>query len=79
MEMDAYTAAAQLALGGTGPALIPLSIVKTLNIEPQYLYSFTELAGLIRPIHICVRPNSYQSPRVRTLIESIVDAVPKAV
>ncbi|NOI99040.1 LysR family transcriptional regulator [Vibrio kanaloae] len=79
MEMDAYTAAAQLALGGTGPALIPLSIVKTLNIEPQYLYSFPELAGLIRPIHICVRPNSYHSPRVKTVIESIVDAVPKAV
>ncbi|CAH7389076.1 Uncharacterized HTH-type transcriptional regulator VC_2383 [Vibrio chagasii] len=79
MEMDAYTAAAQLALGGTGPALIPLSIVKTLNIESQYLYSFQELAGLIRPIHVCVRPNSYQSPRVKTLIESIVDAVPKAV
>ena len=79
MEMDAYTAAAQLALGGTGPALIPLSIVKTLNIESRYLYSFQELAGLIRPIHICVRPNSYQSPRVKTLIESIVDAVPKAV
>ncbi|MGO2318264.1 MAG: LysR family transcriptional regulator [Vibrio toranzoniae] len=79
MEMDAYTAAAQLALGETGPALIPLSIVKTLNIEPQYLYSFPELAGLIRPIHICVRPNSYHSPRVKTVIESIVDAVPKAV
>ncbi|EDK26922.1 transcriptional regulator, LysR family protein [Vibrionales bacterium SWAT-3] len=79
MEMDAYTAAAQLALGGTGPALIPLSIVKTLNIESHYLYSFEELAGLIRPIHVCVRPNSYQSPRVKTLIESIVDAVPKAV
>lgn len=79
MEMDAYTAAAQLALGGTGPALIPLSIVKTLNIESQYLYSFPELAGLIRPIHICVRPNSYQSPRVKTLIESIVDAVPRAI
>ncbi|MDA0144551.1 LysR family transcriptional regulator [Vibrio toranzoniae] len=79
MEMDAYTAAAQLALGGTGPALIPLSIVKTLNIEPQYLYNFPELAGLIRPIHICVRPNSYHSPRVKTVIESIVDAVPKAV
>ncbi|MFS1428041.1 LysR family transcriptional regulator [Vibrio splendidus] len=79
MEMDAYTAAAQLALGGTGPALIPLSIIKTLNIEPQYLFSFAELEGLIRPIHICVRPNSYQSPRVKILIESIVDAVPKAV
>ncbi|NAZ96490.1 LysR family transcriptional regulator [Vibrio toranzoniae] len=79
MEMDAYTAAAQLALGGTGPALIPLSIVKTLNIEPQYLYSFPELASLIRPIHICVRPNSYHSTRVKTVIESIVDAVPKAV
>ena len=79
MEMDAYTAAAQLALGGTGPALIPLSIVKTLNIESQYLYSFQELAGLIRPIHICVRPNSYQSPRVKTLMESIVDAVPRAI
>ncbi len=79
MEMDAYTAAAQLALGGTGPALVPLSIVKTLNIDPQFLFRFPELEGLIRPIHIGVRPNSYRSTRVKALIESIVDAVAKAV
>ncbi|MCW8332727.1 LysR family transcriptional regulator [Vibrio paucivorans] len=79
MEMDAYTAAAQLALGGTAPALIPLSIIRTLNIEPQCCHYFPELEHLIRPIHICVRPSRYQSPRVKTLIEAIADAVPKAV
>ncbi|MDN3680348.1 LysR family transcriptional regulator [Vibrio tapetis subsp. quintayensis] len=79
MEMDAYTAAAQLALGGVGPALVPLSIVKTLNIEPKNLFRFPELDGLIRPIHVCVRPNSYRSNRVKALIESIAGAVPKAV
>ncbi|SON50613.1 LysR family transcriptional regulator [Vibrio tapetis] len=79
MEMDAYTAAAQLALGGTGPALVPLSIVKTLNIDLKYLFRFPELEGLIRPIHVCVRSNSYRSSRVKSLIESIAGAVPKAV
>ncbi|MCG6382878.1 LysR family transcriptional regulator [Vibrio fluvialis] len=79
MEMDSYTASAQLALGGMAPALVPLSIVNALKIEPQYCFGFTELAPLFRPIHICVRATSYRSPRVRTLIETIVNAVPTAV
>ncbi|CAM3571855.1 LysR family transcriptional regulator [Vibrio aquimaris] len=79
MEMDAYTAAAQLALGGTAPALIPNSIIKTLSISEKYCFRFAELAHLIRPIHICVRQNVYQSPRVKTLIATIGDAVAKAV
>lgn len=79
MEMDSYTASAQLALGGMAPALVPLSIVNALKIEPQYCFGFAELAPLFRPIHICVRATSYRSPRVRTLIETIVNAVPTAV
>lgn len=79
MEMDSYTASAQLALGGMAPALVPLSIVNALKIEPQYCFDFAELAPLFRPIHICVRATSYRSPRVRTLIETIVNAVPTAV
>ncbi|NUW68417.1 LysR family transcriptional regulator [Vibrio coralliilyticus] len=79
MEMDAYTAAAQLALGGTAPALIPHSIIKALNIPDKHCFHFKQLQHLIRPIHICVRQSVYQSPRVKKLIATIVDAVPKAV
>lgn len=79
MEMDSYTASAQLALGDMAPALVPLSIVNALKIEPQYCFDFAELAPLFRPIHICVRATSYRSPRVRALIETIVNAVPTAV
>ncbi|MBE3658356.1 LysR family transcriptional regulator [Vibrio navarrensis] len=79
MEMDSYTASAQLALGGMAPALVPLSIVNALKIESQYCFDFAELAPLFRPIHICLRATSYRSPRVRTLIETIVSAVPTAV
>ncbi|ANW24880.1 transcriptional regulator [Vibrio coralliilyticus] len=79
MEMDAYTAAAQLALGGTAPALIPHSIIKALNIPDKHCFHFSQLQHLIRPIHICVRQSVYQSPRVKKLIATIVDAVPKAV
>ncbi|MGR5205848.1 LysR family transcriptional regulator [Vibrio sp. PID23_8] len=79
MEMDSYTAAAQLALGGMAPALIPKSIVKTLNIAPEYCYAFDELAPLIRPIHICLRHNAYRSERVKTVIEAIADVVAKEV
>ncbi len=78
MEMDSYTASAQLALGGMAPALVPLSIVNALKIESQYCFDFAELAPLFRPIHICLRATSYRSPRVRTLIETIVSAVPTA-
>ncbi|MCA2016391.1 LysR family transcriptional regulator [Vibrio tritonius] len=79
MQMDSYTAAAQLALGGTAPALVPLSVVQTLNIDPQYCFDFPQLAPLIRPIHICVRANTYRVARVKRLIETIVGAVPKAI
>ena len=79
MEMDAYTAAAQLALGGVAPALIPLSIVKALKIPAHYCFTFEALESLIRPIHICVRQNVYQSPRVKALIKTIADVVAKEV
>ncbi len=35
MEMDSYTAAAQLALGGMLPALVPRSIVNTQKLSPN--------------------------------------------
>lgn len=79
MEMDAYTAAAQLALGGAAPALIPLSIVRALQIPDHNCFMFEQLTSLIRPIHICVRQNVYQSPRVKTVIETIGDVVAKEV
>lgn len=76
MEMDSYTAAAQLALGGVAPALVPLSIVKTLKIEAKYCFSFDELKPLFRPVHLCCRPNTYRNERVKALIAAIADAVP---
>lgn len=79
MEMDSYTAAAQLALGGMAPALIPKSIIKTLNIASKYCYDFEELTPLIRPINICLRHNTYRNERVTTMIEAIADVVAKEV
>jgi len=79
MEMDSYTAAAQLAMGGMAPALIPKSIIKTLNIPAKYCYDFDELTPLIRPIHICLRHNTYRNQRVKTVIEAIADVVAKEV
>ncbi len=79
MQMDSYTAAAQLALGGMAPALIPKSIVHTLNIEAKYSFDFEELSHLIRPIHICLRHNTYHNQRVKTLIAAIADVVAKEV
>ncbi|MBR9788368.1 MAG: LysR family transcriptional regulator [Vibrionaceae bacterium] len=79
MQMDSYTAAAQLALGGMAPALIPKSIVNTLNIETKYSFEFEELTHLTRPIHICLRHNAHQNQRVKTLIEAITDVVAKEV
>ena len=76
MEMDSYTAAAQLALGGVAPALVPASIVKTLKIDPAFCHHFDFLDELTRPVHLCYRQSSYQSARIRTLIETIVDVVP---
>ncbi|MCW8327258.1 LysR family transcriptional regulator [Photobacterium sp. SDRW27] len=79
MEMDSYTASAQLALGGVAPALVPASIVKALQINPIYCHHFEFLDELTRPVHLCYRQNSYQSQRIRTLIETIADSVPKAI
>ncbi|UUM31115.1 LysR family transcriptional regulator [Vibrio japonicus] len=77
MEMDSYAAAAQLALSGIAPALVPLSVSKTLKIDAKYCHHFEQIKPLCRPIHICLRPSSYRNGRIKTLIESIVDAVPK--
>ena len=79
MEMDSYTAAAQLAIGGVAPALVPKSIVKTLKIDPALCHHFDFLDELTRPVHLCYRQSSYQSARIRTLIETIADVVPRAV
>lgn len=76
MEMDSYTATAQLALAGVAPALVPLSIVKTLKIEAKYCFRFAELQPLFRPVHLCCRPNIYRNERVKRLITAIADAVP---
>lgn len=78
MEMDSYTAAAKLALAGTAPALVPLSVVQTLAIAPEHCHHFPFLDDLCRPIYLCYRQHSYHAERVRTLIETIADFVPKA-
>lgn len=77
MEMDSYTASAQLALAGVAPALVPQSIVSTLNIPTMHCHHFAFLDELTRPIHLLYRANSLKSSRVKTLIETIADAVPK--
>lgn len=76
MQMDSYTASAQLALGGIAPALVPLSIVKTMKIQAKHCFTFEQLRPLYRPIHICLRPSNYQNQRVKTLIKAITSAVP---
>ncbi|MEL6116526.1 LysR family transcriptional regulator [Photobacterium sp. SP02] len=78
MEMDSYTAAAKLALGGAAPALVPLSVVKTLAIKEQHCQHFAFLDGFVRPIYLCYRQHSYRSERVKHLIETIADFVPTA-
>ncbi|WP_162047074.1 LysR family transcriptional regulator [Vibrio taketomensis] len=78
MQMDSYAAAAQLALSGIAPALVPLSVIKTLQITAQHCHHFAELQSLSRPINICLRPSSYRNERIKTLIATIADAVPKA-
>ncbi|MDX1301905.1 LysR family transcriptional regulator [Photobacterium sp.] len=75
MQMDSYTAAALLALGGVTPALVPESVVKTLNIKPEHCHHFDFLDDLTRPINLCYRPKSYKVERVKQLIETIVDFV----
>ncbi|WP_417697715.1 LysR family transcriptional regulator [Psychromonas sp.] len=79
MEMDSYTASAQLALNGIAAALVPLSIVNTLKIEEQYCFNFTELQPLFRPVHLCLRPNTYHNTRVKKLLEAIANVVPKVI
>ncbi|KGY08645.1 LysR family transcriptional regulator [Vibrio sinaloensis] len=77
MQMDSYTASTQLAISGIAPALIPLSVIKAMKIEPVYCFHFEQLTPLYRPIHICMRPSSYRNPRVKSLTEAIADVVPK--
>ncbi|KJG07919.1 transcriptional regulator [Photobacterium angustum] len=80
MEMDSYTAAAQLALAGMAPALVPLSIVNTLKIEDTFCFDFEALSGLTRPINLIYRQNSYKLPRVKKLVKTIADVViPKTI
>ena len=76
MEMDSYTASAQLALAGVAAALVPLSIVRTLKIEEKNCFNFEQLQPLFRPVHLCVRLKSYQNIRVKKLLEAIENAVP---
>ncbi|GAB2667792.1 LysR family transcriptional regulator [Vibrio panuliri] len=78
MQMDSYMAAAQLALSGIAPALVPLSVIKTLQIGQQHCHHFDQLRPLSRPINICLRPSTYRNERIKTLIATIVDAAPKA-
>lgn len=79
MQMDSYAAAAQLALSGIAPALVPLSVINTLQIEAQHCHHFNQLQSLSRPINICLRPATYRNQRIRKLIATIVDAVPKVI
>ena len=75
MEIDSYTAAAQLALKGAAPALTPLSIVKALQISADNYFMFDELRPLFRPIHISVRQNNYRQPRIKAIIENMMAAI----
>lgn len=75
MQMDSYTAAALLALGGVTPALVPESVVKTLNIQSAHCHHFAFLDELTRPVNLCYRPNSYKVERIKQLIETIADFV----
>ncbi|MCJ2375906.1 LysR family transcriptional regulator [Vibrio sp. ZSDZ34] len=77
MQMDSYTAAAQLAIKGVCAALVPLSIVKTLHIDEGLCFDFDFLSRLTRPVHLVYRPSALKLKRVRTVIETIEDAVPK--
>ncbi|KII79887.1 LysR family transcriptional regulator [Vibrio renipiscarius] len=77
MQMDSYSAAAKLALSGIAPALVPLSVINTLQIEPRHCYDFEPLQSLSRSINICLRPSSYRNSRIKKLITTIADAVAK--
>ncbi|WP_340679320.1 LysR family transcriptional regulator [Paraglaciecola sp.] len=76
MQMDSYTAAAQLALNGLAPAVVPISTVNTLNLDKQYCYDFTQLHALRRPVNICVRANIYANERIKKLISAIAHVAP---
>jgi len=78
MELDSYTAAAQLALQGSAPALVPLSTVKTLSIESIYIHGFDELTPLYRPINICVRKKNYRLDRIKRVITAVEITMSKA-
>lgn len=75
MEMDSYAAAAQLALSGIAPALVPLSVIQTLKIAPQHCYHFDQLQPLYRPLHVCLRSSSYKNQRIKTLVDNVVSTV----
>ncbi|SHO56702.1 LysR family transcriptional regulator [Vibrio quintilis] len=78
MEMDSYTAAAKLALSDVAPALIPLSVIKILEIPQANYFHFNELIPLDRPVSLCLRNMTFRSPRIKALITAIADAVPTA-
>ncbi|MEZ8823962.1 LysR family transcriptional regulator [Vibrio amylolyticus] len=77
MQMDSYTAAAQLAIQGVSPALVPLSIIKTLHIDEALCFDFEFLHSLTRPVHVIYRPSALKLDRVKAVIEAIENAVPK--
>ncbi|MGF1718435.1 LysR family transcriptional regulator [Vibrio kyushuensis] len=77
MQMDSYTAAAQLAIQGVSPALVPLSIIKTLHISEAHCFDFEFLASLTRPVHVVYRPSALKLPRVKLVIAAIENSVPK--
>jgi len=78
MEMDSYAAGAQLALSGIAPALVPLSVVKTLKIPPQRYHHFEQLQPLYRPLHVCLRASSYKNERIKALVDKVVTSVAKS-
>ncbi|NOH23020.1 LysR family transcriptional regulator [Vibrio europaeus] len=78
MEMDSYAAAAQLALSGIAPALVPLSVLQTLKIEQQHCHHFEQLQPLYRPLHVCLRASSYKNQRIKTLVDKVVASVAKS-
>ena len=77
MQMDSYSAAAKLAMGGVAPALVPVSVISTLNIGKQHCFHFPFLDDLRRPVHLCFRPSAYEAPRIRNLIDQIARTVPQ--
>ncbi|EFP95511.1 LysR family transcriptional regulator [Vibrio caribbeanicus ATCC BAA-2122] len=75
MEMDSYIASAKLALAGVAPALVPVSIINVLKIDPSFCFYFKPLKSLARPLHICLRHSSYKNGRIKTLADYITDSV----